>query len=391
MLLIGNNEKAAQRLLQDIQAELEYNERIINDYGQQLNAGSWEEGDFTTADNVAFIALGMGQKPRGARNGAYRPDFVVCDDLDDDKVCKNPARVREYTDWLYKAVIPTMDIGLSRFFLVNNRMSKQGVLATVATERGTNWHHWKVNALSNKKQPNWPEKYTKEYYDQLNDEIGWKPFETEYQNNPIQDAGRFKLEHIQYKKPLPLHKYDRIVAYFDPSFRSGKSADYKAIKIWGMTGKEYHCLKAFVRQCEMTHAVKWLYDYHETLPQNATVHYKIEGRFIQTDFLEDFELEGEQRGYQLPILPDNKEKANKEDRIESIIPFWERGMVFYNGNERDDAHMITAIDQTLAWDRGSNVHDDSPDADHGAITELMRFGRSQKFSPKIGKPNTIKY
>jgi len=37
------------------------------------------------------------------------------------------------------------------------------------------------------------------------------------------------------------------------------------------------------------------------------------------------------------------------------------------------------------------VHDDSPDADHGAITELNRFGRSQKFSPKIGSPTKIKY
>ena len=32
-----------------------------------------------------------------------------------------------------------------------------------------------------------------------------------------------------------LKDYERIVAYFDPSFRSGKKNDYKAIKLWGKT------------------------------------------------------------------------------------------------------------------------------------------------------------
>lgn len=31
---------------------------------------------------LEFDKLGMGQSPRGLRNGAYRPDYIVCDDLD---------------------------------------------------------------------------------------------------------------------------------------------------------------------------------------------------------------------------------------------------------------------------------------------------------------------
>lgn len=388
MVLIGKNEKAAAKLMQDIQVELQFNERYINDFGQQLQAGSWEEGDFITADDCAFIALGMGQSPRGARNGANRPDYIVADDLDDDKMVKNPARVHEAKEWILRAVIPTMDIGFARFFLVNNRISNAGILATLQAEK-RKWKHFKVNALDEQGNPSWPEKFTKEYYINLQDDeegIGWKAFETEYQNNPVIDAGRFKMERIVWK-PMPVHKwkeYERLVAYFDPSFRSGKKSDYKAIKVWGKLGKELHHLRAFVRQTEITECVKWFYDFHESLPEGVIVYYIMEGKFIQDDFLEDFEIEGDERGYQLPIQLDDEDKGNKEDRIESIIPFWDRGFVYYNEMEKGNADMQRGLAQTLAWDRGSSVNDDGPDADHGAIKELMKYGRAIRSKPILG-------
>ncbi|HEX8350357.1 MAG TPA: hypothetical protein VF598_10375, partial [Hymenobacter sp.] len=90
MMLIGSNNTTATRLLQDIQAELEVNPRLINDFGPFVKDGSWEQGEFVTLQGVAFVALGMGEKPRGTRFGNSRPDLIICDDLDDDKMKKSP-------------------------------------------------------------------------------------------------------------------------------------------------------------------------------------------------------------------------------------------------------------------------------------------------------------
>ena len=71
MVLVGKSEDNANTLLADIQAELQYNQRYINDFGEQYNSGSWEDGQFVTKDGTAFFARGRGQSPRGLRYRSF--------------------------------------------------------------------------------------------------------------------------------------------------------------------------------------------------------------------------------------------------------------------------------------------------------------------------------
>lgn len=59
MVLVGKSEGNAKTLLGDIQAELQYNQRYIHDFGEQYNAGSWEEGEFVTRSEVAFLPVAV--------------------------------------------------------------------------------------------------------------------------------------------------------------------------------------------------------------------------------------------------------------------------------------------------------------------------------------------
>ena len=56
MVAVGKSEDSAARLLGDIQAELEYNQRLIADFGDQKNLGEWTEGEFKTQSGVKFLA-----------------------------------------------------------------------------------------------------------------------------------------------------------------------------------------------------------------------------------------------------------------------------------------------------------------------------------------------
>lgn len=111
---------------------------------------------------------------------------------------------------------------------------------------------------------------------------------------------------------------------------------------------------------------------------------------MQDVILDEFAVEGEQRGYQLPIMPDKRKKPDKIQRIEAISPLWERGFVFYNEALKDSPDMQVGIEQTLALERGSRVHDDAPDADEGAIWMLQRSSRQSICKPIFGKRQTNK-
>ena len=53
MVLVGKSEDSADGLLGDLQAELQYNQYIIRDFGEQYNSGMWQEGEFVTRDQCA--------------------------------------------------------------------------------------------------------------------------------------------------------------------------------------------------------------------------------------------------------------------------------------------------------------------------------------------------
>lgn len=304
MVLVGKSEDAACTLLGDIQAELQYNKRYTHDFGTKYNAGNWQDGEFVTSDGVAFFARGRGQSPRGLRYRNRRPDYIVIDDLDDDELCENDSRVRKLTEWVKEALFGAFGAEGGRFIMVGNLISKCSVLANIAASKGVEVSQ--VNVLDKNGKSAWPEYWTPERIQEKREFMGYRAFEKEYMNNPIKEGSVFRKDWIRWKKILPLDKYDEIVAYCDPSFKGSTKNDYKAIKVWGKVGTELHHIRAFVRQCSVAEMVRWFYDLHESLPEGVICKYMIEANFLQDTLLDDFEEEGNLRGYQLPIQADKR-------------------------------------------------------------------------------------
>ena len=381
MVLVGKSETNANTLLSDIQAELQFNQRYIADFGEQYNFGSWQDCEFITKDGVAFFARGRGQSPRGLRYRSNRPDYIAIDDLDDDELCENEARVTKLTNWVKEALFGALDGGRGRFIMVGNLISKNSVLANIAAIEAVQVSQ--VNAFDRNGEPSWREKWSAEELRDMERMMGYRSFQKEMMNNPITEGAVFRNDWIRWKKPLPIHKYDKLIAYCDPSFKGSTKNDYKAIKVWGQTGTDLHCLFAFCRQCSVTEMVRWFYDLHERI-SGVICDYYIEANFLQDIILDEFTVEGQLRGYQLPIRADHRKKPDKFQRIEAISPLWERGFVFYNMDQQNDPDMLAALEQTLSFEKGTRTHDDAPDADEGAIYILQKRTRLETFKPVIG-------
>ena len=396
MVVVGKSEDSADRLLGDIQAELQYNKRIIADYGEQMSIGNWTDGEFTTKDGTYFLACGRGQSPRGLRKRESRPDYIVIDDLDDDELCRNPRRVGELTDWVKEALFGALDVGRGRFLMVGNLISKTSVLANICATKGV--HVSEVKAVDADGNPTWAEKWTKEEAQAYADFVGYRAWNKEMMHNPIVEGTVFRQEWIRWAKRPAWKEFDDIVLYIDPSWKSKKSDDYKAAKLWGKTrdGRLFH-LRAFVRKASVAEMVRWCYDLYEqyclaappnlrtSAPPNLPVRFLMEASFMQDILLDEFTTEGNLRGYQLPITGDTRKKPDKFQRVEAISPLWERGFVFYDLAQKDDPDMLAGLEQTLAFEKGMRGNDDAPDADEGAIWQLQRTTRQQQFQPIFGK------
>ena len=389
MVVVGKSEDSANRLLGDIQAELGYNKRIIADYGKQMSMGDWTEGEFTTKDGVHFLACGRGQSPRGLRKREARPDYIVIDDLDDDELCRNPRRVREMTDWVKEALFGALDVGRGRFIMVGNLISKTSVLADICKTKGV--HVSEVKAVDGEGNPVWREKWTKEEARAYAEFVGYRAWEKEMMHNPIIEGTVFKQEWIKYAKRPAWRDFDELVLYIDPSWKSKKTNDTKAAKLWGKYKSQLWHLRAFVRKASVAELVRWCYDLYEwSLEQNIPIRFMMEASFMQDIILDDFTIEGNLRGYQLPITGDKRKKPDKFQRVEAISPLWERGFVYYDLSQKDDPDMQAGIAQTLAFEKGMSGNDDAPDADEGAIWQLQRTTRQESFQPQFSKRQTSK-
>ncbi|WP_080058971.1 hypothetical protein [Spirosoma aerolatum] len=407
MIVVSSNQNKAIGLLIDLQLELQHNERYIYDYGEQYSFGDWAEGEFSTRDGAGFWALGRGQSPRGLRNAEKRPNLGVVDDLDDDELVENEDRVEKTVNWVEGALFPCFSILGARFIVAGNRIHRKSVLAHLVgdVEEGDPVkpaiYHCKVYALENPKThqmdqseagvPAWKERYTRKMLEEKWSKIRYAMVQREFFHIFIVSGKVIKSEWMTYIKTPPLAHYPFIVTYNDPSWKDTKKNDYKAIVALGPLGKYRDLLDCWVAQATKTAMAKAHYDMHEwLLSEGASIIYHfIEGGLMQDSHIEEYQTEGQNRGYMLPIQVDKRQKPDKAGRIEANLqPLFELGCFRISQRLKGNKHFVNWKDQLLSFPTG---HDDAPDATEGGIYIINQKVRTVTPATSGGNRRTTKY
>jgi hypothetical protein len=77
-------------------------------------------------------------------------------------------------------------------------------------------------------------------------------------------------------------------------------------------------------------------------------------------------------GFDISLIKDDRKKDNKYDRILTMLPYYQQGRIIYNINEKANNDMQVGLAQLKGIEPGYKTHDDSPDADEGAIHILSK-------------------
>lgn len=378
LVVIGNSHDKAKQLLADLQAEFEGNQRIINDFGQQKQLGTWELGDFQTKNGFIAKALGIGQSVRGLRVGARRPDLCVGDDIETKETVKSPKRQDDYATWVEHDLIPTMDGDIRRFMWANNRFAPR-MIQTVLQLRHPKWkvHHIKAyNPVTY--EPTWSAKYTAQYWKDMEDEIGILACKAEFNQDPHIEGKIFTDELFRWDNIPRLNSFDSILAYWDVAY-SGNN-DYNAVRVWGKQGQYFYLIKAFVRQCKMNAAIEWMFMFNALLPKSVHINYYYESQFWNDALQMTYDTIAEKFRGDIPLIKDDRTKGKKYDRIVGTLPYYQQGRIIYNIKEQSSNDMQEGIAQLKGIEPGYNTHDDSPDADEGALFRLNRLVTKEAIS-----------
>lgn len=402
MMIISANQDKAIDLMTAIRDELVKNARYIHDFGLQTSPGSWKKNSFTTRDGIGFWAFGIEQTPRGVRRRQRRPNYCVFDDFDTDELCRNEARCKEVFEKMLSATIPALEIEGSRVVYAQNRIHKKSILARVIGDidedsvKNEAVKHIKVYALENPEThemdmqgvPAWSEYYSitalLARFAVMQAEGGDRLVLKEYFHQYSTEGTVFKAEFIDdnYIEIDDYSAYEMVVTYLDPSWKDTKKSDFKALFAIGKKGTEFHVLDCWVKQDTTPAMVQAHYEMGNRLLEYGVVNiiHLMEGGMLQDIHLQEYQAEGERRGWLLPIREDLRDKPDKKARIETLTAY--RNRIKFNRKLKSSKDFQEFKSQLINFPRG---HDDGPDALEGGVWILNDSARRSE-PVRMGQP-----
>lgn len=429
-IILSDSSEQAEGFLGDIKTEFEENAALREDFGE-LPGRVWKASVILLTNGVKIEAIGSGKKIRGRRHKQWRPDLIVCDDLENDENVNTAEQRKKLRNWFYKAVSKAGDtytdivyIGTLLHFdallanVANNPSYKtvkyRGVISFA--ENTELWDAWEAiyTDLTNEKRQEearafyeaheaemlegtavlWKEKLS--YYDLMVIRIseGEASFNSEIQNEPIDpESCTFQEEWFDFwddeGKQLPDFSDPRFVfiGANDPSLGKNKKSDTSSIFALAKdtsTGYIY-VLIADIAKRKPDQIIEDAIEASRRLKRDYKRPYYqfgVETVQFQYYFAEIMRQKSAAIGEYLPIVEINSVQ-NKDARIQSLQPFVKNGYVKFSKKHK------TLLKQMYEYPMGKN--DDGPDGLQMAVKLALEVKVGRKVDYQSVQARAMKF
>jgi hypothetical protein len=220
--IISASETLAVDWLRKIKRELTENGLIREYFGDQ-QSDKWSENHIILRNGVNIRARGAGGQIRG-----FRPDVIICDDLETDDGVRSEEQRKLLKDWLFKACLNTLTPD-GQFLIIGTVLHPLSLLSDLLTS-DIGWTRKKYMAYHDGVQEDghelWAELWPHVKIQARKREIGSFRFASEFMNSPINDeTAPIKDSQIRIWDTLP-KQYNAVIAV-DPAYSEDDTADYK--------------------------------------------------------------------------------------------------------------------------------------------------------------------
>ncbi|MFA5967140.1 MAG: hypothetical protein WC805_01300 [Patescibacteria group bacterium] len=244
ILIVGQTQPQARQHLDNIKRELEANTILRADLGPfEERDEDWSAGTIVLPKyNARITAVSMDQSIRGIRHGQYRPDLIICDDIEDSSSVKTRESRNKTFDWLTSEVFPVGDKN-TKIVVVGNLLHEDSLIVRLKEriESGAMDGVFRsYPLLRDSGECNWPGKYPNEdEISRLKSSIGSNiSWHREYLLHIISDQERvIHPEWIQFYDELPENPLYSATS-IDLAISTKTSADFTAMVSAVITGSE---------------------------------------------------------------------------------------------------------------------------------------------------------
>lgn len=317
----------SRELLRKIRNELENNELFLKDFGE-MKSDKWTEDFLLLNNGVAIRAKGRGFQIRG-----FRPDMIVCDDLEDEESLYSKEQRDKLENWFLRTLLPALKPDQNLVY-VGTKLHQLSLISKL--EMKEEFLMKKYTALVDGKSI-WEDLWTTELLKRMKNEIGVYAFEAEYQNNPLSLT----------EQPIKPHYLDGVQSRgkaivsclaVDPAISERETADYRALVIFEMVKTEDGLAfrEKFSEQgrWSMTEQIDKIIDYYEKYKPERVI---IEEVAFQAIIRKILLQESRKRGIFIPVSSaslwasplsaERKRPRDKLTRLLSVAHLFEQKLV----------------------------------------------------------------
>ncbi len=425
-IILSDSSEQAEGFLTDIKTEFEENAALKEDFGD-LEGRVWKSSVILLKNGVKIEAIGSGKKIRGRRHKQWRPDLIVCDDLENDENVNTADQRKKLRNWFYKAVSKAGDT-YTDIVYIGTLLHFDALLANVAknpsyrtakyrgvisfAENEVLWDAWEkiyTDLTNDRRQEDarafyeaneaemlqgtkvlWEEKLS--YYDLMVIRIseGEASFNSEIQNDPIDpETCTFQEEWFDFwdeeGKQVPDFSDPRylFVGANDPSLGKNKKSDTSSIFAVAKdmrTGYLY-VLIADIAKRKPDQIIDDAMEASRRLKREyGRPYYKfgVETVQFQYYFAEIMRQKSAAAGEYLPIEEINSTQ-NKDARIQSLQPFVKNGYLKFSHRHK------ALLKQIMEYPMGKN--DDGPDGLQMTVQLALtvKAGRAADYQSVAGR------
>jgi len=388
---ISASEDNAAEYTMPIKAELEANQRIINDFGAlMVGAPKNRDTDFVTKTGVRVLGLGPKMSPKGRKNAQFRFDHILIEDIESRTSPNSPRVIKKIVNFILKDAYKAMAPKNFSFIFLGNYYSRKSVLHKLLEHNDCrNWNKIGFPALVEDKNGNlhstWEARFPTKML--LADRESMPETErVEMDQKPEGDTDDFDrnwFKVIEYSE-LPLDI--KVATYCDPAV--GKTSlttettkkCFQSLIVMGVAEMldgqgarkdfTFYVIDSSLKKESTASMVARHFDlslkYHSQLDG-------VEEFGYQQVLINDYEREEVKRGKRLNIKMDRNRKS-KDARITSLQSPIQRGKIIFVRHPG----LNQLIDQFLDFPEG---HIDGPDAT-ACLKDFMEW-RILKIKKKV--------